>query len=98
MSRDINVVRIKAVANILRKLNREIVFVGGATVALYADEESAGSPIQPTMWMYSLNCLPGILCKKLEQELRNAGFVHDQDSGSHLQVQDTGNNSGCHAN
>lgn len=30
-----NITRIKAIAHALQQLNREVVFVGGATVALY---------------------------------------------------------------
>jgi hypothetical protein len=34
MSNHTNIIRIKAVANILNQLNEEFVFVGGATVSL----------------------------------------------------------------
>lgn len=39
MSQHINILRIKAVAKILQELNVKVVFVGGATVALYASVE-----------------------------------------------------------
>jgi len=42
-----SVVRIKAVANLLGELNQEVVFVGGATVALYVPEP-ASSETRPT--------------------------------------------------
>jgi hypothetical protein len=38
MSHHTNIVRLKAVANILNQLKEEFVFVGGATVSLYGDE------------------------------------------------------------
>ena len=37
MNYKLNIVRIKAVCNALGKLAEEVVFVGGATAALYAD-------------------------------------------------------------
>ena len=37
MSHNINITRIKAVSNALEKLQTPVVFVGGATVSLYAD-------------------------------------------------------------
>jgi hypothetical protein len=36
----INLLRIKAVATALQELNENVVFVGGATVALYADVQN----------------------------------------------------------
>jgi predicted nucleotidyltransferase len=46
MSNHTNIVRIKAVANILNQLNEEFVFVGGATVSLYGD--ASKSEARPT--------------------------------------------------
>lgn len=46
MSHHINITRIKAVNNALEKLRDKVVFVGGATVSLYAD--SAAEEIRPT--------------------------------------------------
>lgn len=37
MSDHINIVRIKSVNNALQELRENVVFVGGATVSLYAD-------------------------------------------------------------
>lgn len=37
MSHHTNVVRIKAVANALRELNDQVVYIGGAVVSLYVD-------------------------------------------------------------
>ncbi|KAF0235815.1 MAG: hypothetical protein FD183_1748, partial [Chitinophagaceae bacterium] len=38
MSHQTNIVRLKAIANLLNQLREEYVFVGGATVSLYGDE------------------------------------------------------------
>lgn len=37
MSHHINIVRIKAISNILSALKQDFVFVGGAVVSLYVD-------------------------------------------------------------
>ena len=47
MSRQLNLTRIKAVANALEGLQQEIVFVGGATVSLYADPD-VSPEVRPT--------------------------------------------------
>ena len=41
MSQHSNIVRLKIVADILQPLLEEVVFVGGATVALYAKDSIA---------------------------------------------------------
>lgn len=41
----INIVRLKAVANILSSLEDQFVFVGGATVSLYATNPSLASEL-----------------------------------------------------
>ena len=46
MNHQTNIVRIKAVANALRKLNEKVVFVGGATISLYPDR--AVFEVRPT--------------------------------------------------
>lgn len=46
MSNHINLIRIKAVSNALEDIKREIVFVGGATVSLYADRDTL--EVRPT--------------------------------------------------
>ncbi len=40
MSNKLNITRIKAVSNVLGKLNENVVFVGGAVVSLYANRET----------------------------------------------------------
>ena len=42
----INITRIKAVYNALGDIRNEVVFVGGATIALYADRST--SDVRPT--------------------------------------------------
>ncbi|MDX5397154.1 MAG: hypothetical protein LPK21_13240, partial [Hymenobacteraceae bacterium] len=41
MSKQTNINRIRAVAKALQNLNEKVVFVGGATVTLYADQNTA---------------------------------------------------------
>ncbi len=71
-----NIIRIKAVHNALGELRDKVVFVGGATVALYADRIAA--EVRPTddvdilvevysRWHYG----------EVEDHLRKMGFVND---------------------
>ncbi len=46
MSQHANILRIKAIAGLLDQINQNIVFVGGATVSLYADIKSV--EVRPT--------------------------------------------------
>jgi predicted nucleotidyltransferase len=43
-----NLIRIKAVNQVLQGLNQEYVFVGGATVSLYATNSAATNAVRPT--------------------------------------------------
>ena len=43
-----NLVRIKAVSNVLDGLGQEFVFVGGATVSLYASDPDLAVEVRPT--------------------------------------------------
>jgi predicted nucleotidyltransferase len=80
MPDNINIVRIRAVANALSELNQTVVFVGGATVSLYVSE--AAPEARPTddvdviveLASYGQYAL-------LEERLRLAGFVNDVASG-----------------
>jgi len=47
MSHHSNIVRLRAVASALNELNERVVFVGGATLSLYATDP-ATSEIRPT--------------------------------------------------
>lgn len=82
MSHQTNITRIRAVSNALGKLKDKVVFVGGATVSLYADR--AATEARPTddvdivveiasRWKYA----------ELEEQLRKIGFKND-NSGKFL--------------
>ncbi|SFD09955.1 hypothetical protein SAMN05518672_101468 [Chitinophaga sp. CF118] len=79
MSHRENITRIKAVYNALEELEQEVVFVGGATVSLYADR--SGEEVRPTN---DVDILIELLNYKgyqqLETKLREKGFVNDQES------------------
>ncbi|MGY3053306.1 putative nucleotidyltransferase [Pedobacter sp. UYEF25] len=77
-----NLVRMKAVGLALKDLKQEYVFVGGATVALYATNSDLASEVRPTddvdvivelatYWGYS----------ELDERLRGIGFQNDISSG-----------------
>lgn len=76
MRNRVNITRIKAVSNALGKLNKNVVFVGGAAVSLYADRETEES--RPTD---DVDVLVEISSRneyaELEEHLRNKGFQHD---------------------
>ena len=80
MDHRINIVRIKAVHNALGELRDKVVFVGGATVSLYADPGSA--QVRPTddvdilieVWGYANY-------GAIEDQLRQMGFQNDTESG-----------------
>jgi predicted nucleotidyltransferase len=79
MNHQLNITRIKAVYNALGELRDRVVFVGGATVSLYADRQAPD--VRETddvdilveissRWKYA----------DLEEQLRNMGFKNDLDS------------------
>ena len=76
MSDHDNIVRIKAVFNALEELRNEVVFVGGATISLYANIPTF--EIRPT---YDVDILVEIYSRveyeRLEEKLRKKGFVND---------------------
>src|ERR1035441_8159091 len=80
MSHHINVVRIKGVYNALDLLKDEVVFVGGATVSLYADNPLQAD-VRPTM---DIDVLVEILTyggyAKVQEMLAGLGFHVDQES------------------
>jgi hypothetical protein len=79
MNQSKNLVRIKAVYNALGPLKDKVVFVGGATVALYVDRMA--EDVRPTddvdivveIWSHREYAA-------LEEQLRHMGFVNDQES------------------
>ena len=79
MSRE-NITRIKVVHDALQELADDVVFVGGATVALYADRPYA--EVRPTD---DVDILVEVLHYRdyagIEDRLRAKGFVNDMESG-----------------
>lgn len=80
MSNHINIVRIKAVSDALQELRNQVVFVGGATVSLYADR-----PVFEVRPTDDIDVIIEILNysqrQKLEERLREIGFKNDIESG-----------------
>jgi len=80
MSQHTNIVRIKAIAGLLEQLKEDVVFVGGATVALYADTIAAEArPTDDVDVIIELVSYHGYA--ELDERLRTAGFVNDAESG-----------------
>lgn len=75
-----NIARIKSVANALAHLNEKVVFVGGATISLYAVKPALD--VRPTddidVIVEILNYSERIA---LEEKLRAYGFANDIESG-----------------
>ena len=80
MSHNINITRIKAVSNALEKLQTPVVFVGGATVSLYADI-AFREAVRPTD---DVDVLIEIVAYRdyaaIEERLRAIGFTNDTAS------------------
>ena len=77
-----NLVRIKAVSRVLAELNEEFVFVGGATVSLYASNSDLATEVRPTDdvdVVIELASYSGY--SKLDERLRSIGFQNDIESG-----------------
>lgn len=74
-----NTVRIKAVHNNLADLKDKVVYVGGATISLYADRETL--EVRPTD---DIDIIVEIISynerSQLEEKLRSLGFKNDIDS------------------
>jgi predicted nucleotidyltransferase len=76
-----NIVRIKAVAQILKGLGQLYVFVGGATVSLYASIPEQATAIRPTDdvdVVVELATYNGYAA--IDERLRTLGFVNDAES------------------
>ena len=80
MSRQINITRIKVVARALQELNQPVVFVGGATVALYVNTGAApeARPTDDVDVVVELATYGGYA--GLEEKLRHLGFSPDSTS------------------
>lgn len=80
MNQKQNLVRIKSVYHALEELAKDVVFTGGATVALYAERPYIDS--RPTD---DVDILVELLYHKeyaiLENKLRQKGFANDTESG-----------------
>ena len=81
MSLHTNVVRIKAVAESLKELKDKVVFVGGATVALYAQNKNI-TDLRPTDDVDVIIELASYCgYSSLDETLRKIGFANDVNSG-----------------
>ena len=77
-----NLVRMKAVGLALKDLKQEYVFVGGATVALYATNSDLASEVRPTDDVDVIVELATYLgYSELDERLRSIGFQNDISSG-----------------
>lgn len=77
----LNRLRLKAVANQLGPLNEQVVYVGGATVSLYVDE-NATLDIRPTDDVDVIIELASYTnYSQLDERLRALGFQNDVMSG-----------------
>jgi predicted nucleotidyltransferase len=80
MSHHTNIVRIKAVANLLGDLNKKVVFVGGATLSLYSSRRTF--EVRPTDDVdVIIEILNYAQRAELEEQLRSIGFANDVESG-----------------
>ena len=80
MSHHNNITRIKAVSNALGELKDDVVFVGGATISLYADRRFFETRVTD-----DVDIIVEIINYRgrasLEEKLRSLGFHHDFESG-----------------
>src|SRR5690349_19080551 len=77
-----NIVRIKAVANILKGLDQPYVFVGGATVSLYSTQKASAEGIRPTDDVdVVIEVASYADHSQMEEKLRKLGVVNDIESG-----------------
>ena len=77
-----NLVRIKAVYQALKGLGQDYVFVGGATVSLYATDAGLAAEVRPTDdvdIVVELASYKGYA--ELDERLRSLGFINDIESG-----------------
>lgn len=80
MSHIENIARIKAVYKALEELAGEVVFVGGATVSLYADRPAVEvRPTDDVDILVELMNYSGYAV--IEEKLRSKGFANDVESG-----------------
>lgn len=79
-SYQLNITRIKAVANALEPLKQKVVFIGGAAIALYTNPQTSMEvrPTDDVDVVLELATYGGYA--KLEERLREIGFVNDTES------------------
>ena len=77
----VNLVRLRVVASALAELNEKVVFLGGATVGLYADNAAAGEA-RPTddIDIVIEVATYAELSGKIEERLQQLGFRNDHES------------------
>jgi hypothetical protein len=76
MNHQANIARIRAVSNALGALKEKVVFVGGATVSLYADR--AATEVRPTDDVDIVVEITNYgAYAQLEEQLRKIGFRND---------------------
>lgn len=76
-----NLVRIKAVSQVLEGLDQDFVFVGRATVSLYATDAALAAEVRPTDDVDVVVELAGYRgYSGLDEKLREIGFVNDNTS------------------
>lgn len=77
-----NLVRLRAVSSALSELNEQVVFVGGATVSLYATDSAAAEP-RPTddVDVVVEVATYAEFSSQIEERLRQLGFMNDIESG-----------------
>lgn len=79
MSHGTNVARIKMVYDALEEMANQVVFVGGATVSLYADRPASDSrPTEDVDILVEVAGRAGYAV--IEEQLREKGFVNDTSS------------------
>jgi hypothetical protein len=81
MDLHLSILRTKAVALILKELNQKLVFVGGATVALYAPKEISLETRPTDDVDIVVELASDMDYSKLDEELRRLGFRNDIESG-----------------
>ncbi len=82
MNHHTNLIRLRAVAIALSELNEKVVFVGGATVSLYATDSAAAEP-RPTE---DIDVVIEVatyaeFSNQIDERLRQLGFANDIESG-----------------
>ena len=82
MSNQLNIEQIIAVAEKLKDMKDEVVFVGGSTTALLVDDIAAGRARQTedVDFIVDISIRGGY--RQFEEKMRDLGFIHDQSEGA----------------